>query len=278
MRFVTYNLLNDHPKFEGISSKHWPDRRPHLIAHLRQLAPEVLAIQEGRPTALADVQAAFPDWELVGDWAGGPYGGEYIGLFYDRRHWACANVQTIWLSPTPTLPSMGWDARHYRVLVSVELRHRATGQAWHCWVTHLDAAGARARLEGMAVILDRLRAQLERDPDSRLLLAGDFNARVGSPVYRRLAEQGVLQDAFHRAPSKPPRPHYTFSGVDARWTWQRLALHLFYPHYMHRRIDHVWVAPAVQVQHYHISDWKYDQSRYYPSDHLPIVVDVVSAT
>lgn len=273
MRFVTYNLLNDHPKFAKDPTKNWTDRRPHLIAHLQQLHPDLLAIQEGRPRQLADLQSAFPHWDYAGDWSNGPYGGEQVGFFYDRSQWLHQTQTTYWLSPTPTLPSLGWDAKHYRIAVHLQLQHRPTGVVWHCLTTHLSAFGPMARLRGLQVIRERIAPLLET-PTTKLLLAGDFNAHPRAPVYQSLHDWGALGDA-HRVARRPSRqPAHTFVGVDARWTWQKLALHCFYPRYMHRRIDYVWVSPAVQVEQCATSPWTYAEGRYYPSDHWPVVVDL----
>ena len=275
MRFVTYNLLNDHPKFAQQPTKNWADRRPHLIQHLKALAPEVLAIQEGRPQPLDDLRQAFPHWAYRGEAAGGPYGGEQAGFFFNATLWEGLDFQTTWLSPTPERPSKGWDARHHRVLSHLTLRQRDTGTIWHCFNTHLDAHGKIARLKGMAYIIGQLDALLTPSPQLNLLFCGDFNAAPQSPTYRLLRDWGGVLDARQQSQTPPQGPAYTFAGVDARWTWQRLGLHLGYPRYMHRRIDHLFVAPAITVQHYRTSAWTYAQNRQYPSDHLPIVADLV---
>lgn len=273
MRIMTYNLLNDHPKFAGIPSKNWADRSPYVLKHIDLLDPDILAIQEGSPSQIKVIKAAFPNFEYYGPQAGGNYGGEQVGIFYDKTQFGVLNKGTFWLSKTPEQCSKDWGAGHHRICTWLQLHEQQTGTTFFHLNTHLEAKKEEVRVQQIRVILDKIATWVHQNPTSAIVLTGDLNASDKSGVYRAITNTN-LNDAFVSAKTKKNSLRYTFVGINKKWTWTKLLLHVFYPDYMHKRLDHIFVSSALSVEYYEISNWSYNNL--YPSDHWPILVKIKS--
>jgi endonuclease/exonuclease/phosphatase family metal-dependent hydrolase len=268
---MTYNLLNDHPKFANIPSKNWADRSPYVLKHIDALQPDILAIQEGSTPQIEAIKAAFPAFDYYGPQAGGNHGGEQVGIFYDSGQFGVLDKGTFWLSNTPEVCSRDWGAGHHRICTWIQFEERQTGRSFFHLNTHLDAQKKGVRALQIQVILDKIAALVQEDPSVAIVLTGDLNASSTSLVYRAIAKAN-LADAFVCAKTKKNALCYTFAGIDKQWTWTKLLLHIFYPRYMHKRLDHIFVSSSLSVEYYEISNWSYNN--WYPSDHWPVLVEI----
>lgn len=272
MRVMTYNILNDHPKFAALPKKNWNDRKTYLFQHIQWLQPDVLAIQEGATHQIEELLAILPDFAYYGPQAGGNYGGEQVGIFYNQTHFRLEDKGTFWLSKTPERMSKDWGARHYRICSWVQLEERLTGKTFFHFNTHLDAKSTLVRVEQLQVLLQKITALKDKEPTAAVILTGDLNAGIKSSVYQKLVNNAHLNDAFWAAKARKNKLNYSFSGIDKAWTLDKLLLHLFYPSYMHKRLDHVLVSKEIDVATYEISNWSY--GNFYPSDHWPVVIEI----
>ncbi len=248
LTIVTYNVrhagLDDGP--DG-----WPERRAAVLDLIRALDPDVLALQECAGDQHADVAAGLPHLDWIGG-AGEPGSGEHNPMGYGPRL-ALREGGTSWLSVSGEPGSVGWDADYPRVLTTAHLSDRAADHPVTVFNAHLSHVGPRARRESAALIRERV-----ADCDGGAAVAvGDFNTEPGDPAYERVLEGRTLVDA--RAVAE------TASGPMTTLT-EYTALR------PNRRIDHVLVTPAVAVRRYAIDDTTVDGR--YPSDHLPVVVEV----
>jgi len=271
MRMMTYNLLNDHPKFANTPAKNWADRYPYVLQHIGLLQPDILAIQEGSTPQIEVIQAAFPNLDYYGPQAGGNYGGEQVGIFYDRTQFCVLDKGTFWLSKTPEVCSKDWGSTHHRICTWLQLQEEQTGTIFFHFNTHLEAQKKQVRQQQIQVILDKITALIHQNPAVAVVLTGDLNASDKSLVYRAITKAN-LGDTFVGAKNKKNSLCYTFAGIDKKWTWTKLLLHLFYPRYMHQRLDHIFVSRTLLVENYEISNWSYNNL--YPSDHWPILVEI----
>jgi len=272
MRVMTYNILNDSPQFKDLPKKNWADRRPHLLSVIQEAAIDILAIQEGRPNQVEDIQAALPQFGYYGIDSKGDNQGEQLGIYYNQQKLSKVDSGTFWLSQTPEVCSKDWGSTHPRICSYVQLEEVEKEQQIFLFNTHLDHKSEEARLEGMKLILDKMAEKRKAFPQAHLILTGDFNARPQTPTYQKVKSQAWLVDTYHHAQTKKNNVHYTFSGVDAVWTFLRLYLFMYYSAFMHKRLDHIFVSTHTNVKSYNIIDQTYQ--KFYPSDHLPVVVEL----
>jgi endonuclease/exonuclease/phosphatase family metal-dependent hydrolase len=138
--------------------------------------------------------------------------------------------------------------------------------------THLDHKSALARTEGMKVILKKIHQIKTKVANAHLILVGDLNANNKSAVLDYIDQDTLLKNAANFNTTANPKITYTFTGIDKKWTWRKLLLHLFYPKFMHQQIDFIFISKTTPITAYQISNWDYNKT--YPSDHLPVIIDI----
>jgi endonuclease/exonuclease/phosphatase family metal-dependent hydrolase len=278
LRVGTYNLW----------VAHWPATRTYGRAPLVRAAldhVDVLGTQEGTTAHLAALTDGT-GFAAVGRSRDGGTTGEHSAVLYRPARLAVLATGDFWLSPTPEVPSTGWDAPTYRRLCTwARFRDRATGARFALLNAHLDHEGARARLESARLLRARAAEIAAGGP---VVLTGDLNAEPGSAPLRVLlgdagADAGAgagapvvgvggwagdgapgpaLVDARAASATPPAGPATTFTQVldpDAPVPAEA----------PRQRIDHVLVSPDVAVESYAVLDAR--PGGRHPSDHDPVV-------
>ncbi|QLH76382.1 endonuclease/exonuclease/phosphatase family protein [Halosimplex rubrum] len=269
VRVLTYNVRRDTARDGEFD---WAGRRDAVAGTIRFHRPDVVGLQEPLAHQYADLRETVPGFEWVGDSREAEEGdGEFCPVGYRGDRFDRLDSGTFWLSPTPDDPgSVGWDAAYPRIATWVRLRDRAAGGTVLYCNTHLDHEGARARVEGARVL--RERASEIREDDEPVVVGGDFNCVAGDEPYRALADdsgdapeakrggQGGLRlvDAREASPYPAHGPDTTRTDFESLLP--------------DRGIDHVFVAGAA-VEGYGVAADAVGDG-WFPSDHLPVVVDL----
>ncbi|KAJ6263151.1 hypothetical protein Dda_1711 [Drechslerella dactyloides] len=205
LRIVSHNIrYATTAPFRG--EELWPVRLPHLTSQLHHLTassptiPTVLHLQEVLHSQLVDVLSSLnadlppsSHWSSIGVHRNdGKLAGEASPILYQPSILTPLTNETTWLSPTPTVPSKGWDASSIRIVTHGIFRHTPTNTTLAFLSTHLDDQGSVARLhaaEMLISIIAEYRAQ-----GLHVVLAGDFNSEPTQEAYRRMAasDSGVV--------------------------------------------------------------------------------------
>jgi endonuclease/exonuclease/phosphatase family metal-dependent hydrolase len=246
---ATYNLRYDNPK-DGKNV--WPARRDAMRALVRYHGFDLWGTQEGLENQLADLDT-LNEYARVGVGRDdGKQAGEHSAIFYRRERFALEEHGDFWLSATPDKPSMGWDARCCKRLVTwARLRDKPSGQVFVVLNAHFDHEGVVARRESARLLVERGRTLAGKLP---LIVLGDFNSMPDSEVVATLS--AALRDA--RAISQTPAygPLETFNDFDISQPAQE-------------RIDYIFLNPQWQVLRYAVLTDSVEAR--YPSDHFPVV-------
>ena len=97
-----------------------------------------------------------------------------MAIMYNKKTMKLLKWGTFWLSETPQKPSLGWDAACRRTATWAFFKDKGSGRKFLMVNTHLDHVGEQARINGMALILERIK---ELNPDGLpVVLTGDFNS------------------------------------------------------------------------------------------------------
>lgn len=208
LRVMTYNIRYDNPG-DGVNA--WDNRKELLFAQVREAVPDVLGIQEGLAGQVRDLGSAFAGYRYTG--VGRDDGrdkGEFSAIFYDRKRLKLLKHATFWLSPTPAVPSKGWDAACLRICTWGLFRDRESGRKFWVFNTHFDHVGTEARRNSATLILNRIR---ELNPQGwPVVLMGDFNSGPESePV---LMVKKEFTDSKTADKSMQMGPDGTFNGFD----------------------------------------------------------------
>jgi endonuclease/exonuclease/phosphatase family metal-dependent hydrolase len=223
LRLLTHNIrYAANPLAKGEDP--WPVRAPRMINELRfnlaHSAPGFICLQEVLHAQLTDIMAGLnadahePEWAYIGVGRDdGKKGGEYSPVLYRPSQWRLLENRTVWLSPTPDRPSIGWDAACVRLLTVGVFEHRERGRRVVAMNTHMDHVGKMARREGAKLIL-KVMDDLMKKEQRPVFLAGDFNSETNEEAYKVLAAAESPVRDLRDDVSEPKRygEEHTFTG------------------------------------------------------------------
>lgn len=170
----------------------WQRRCIATRAMLDTVRPDIFGVQEAYDFQLEYITAACPRYRCVGvGREDGLAQGEHMSVFYDTTRIELLEWGNYWLSETPNIPSIGWDAMCKRTATWTHLRRREDGSTFFYVNTHLDHIGVEARRRGLRLLYDSISAM---NPDGEpMLLTGDFNVLPTNEGLRVL--DGLLSSA-----------------------------------------------------------------------------------
>lgn len=195
----------------------WKVRCPKLCTQLRFAVAghpaAFVCLQEALVNQVEDVQAEMgPSWAHIGVGRDdGVAAGEFSPVFYNADVWTCERTRTYWLSPTPEVPSRGWDAALPRIVTMGQFRHKqGAGTRVVVLSTHFDHRGITAREESARLILkltdawvgEEVRGQGRRAATPPVFLGGDFNSKPSDQAYQTMTGPGGMTDIATTIPKE----------------------------------------------------------------------------
>ena len=259
LRVMTFNIRFNNP---ADSLDAWPHRREGVAALIRFHDPDLVGLQEAQRNQLDDFERLLPGYAWFGlpRADGGPT-DEYSAILYRPDRLELLGHGTFWLSETPDVAgSRGWDADLPRIATWGRFHDRSTGDTLIHLNTHFDHLGERARAESARLLKRRL---AEIAGDLPVVVTGDFNAPPDSEPIRILTESSAplrLVDARELSSEPPYGPNSTWNA--------------FREVEPGRRIDFVFVGNGVRVLEHAVLSETLPSGRF-PSDHLPVLAEVV---
>ena len=255
---VTFNIRM---QTEDDGPNEWKHRTDLVYETIREMAPDVMGVQEAYASQLSDLEAALPDFARVGVGRDdGKDGGEHTAVFYNKNRFKKVADGTFWLSDTPhVVASNTWEAACNRTCTWITLSEIETGKTVSVYNVHYDHKSQRARNESPKVILQEMRKQEHHKHP--LILMGDFNTGPHS---------GPMKSLFESEP--PLRFHNTLtlseeeagqSATYSGWNGRTKGV----------QIDYVLVAGD---KHEVLSGKIYRKSKdgRHPSDHYPVMAKI----
>jgi endonuclease/exonuclease/phosphatase family metal-dependent hydrolase len=176
-RDLTVMSFNVRTSVKDDGANSWAERRTATPLMLRKVKPDIFGVQEATPEQEAYIAETCPVYAAFGVGRDdGALKGERATVFYNKRVLEMEEGGTWWLSETPDVPSVGWDAKYPRTATWALMKDRRCGRKFYFVNTHLDHKGAAARRNGLAMIVEKTRGM---NPDIPLVLVGDFNVEPG---------------------------------------------------------------------------------------------------
>jgi endonuclease/exonuclease/phosphatase family metal-dependent hydrolase len=256
---MTYNIRYDNPSDQKFV---WRRRRNGVTSNIRFHDPDVVGLQEALHDQLEDLRDRLPGYEWLS--AGRrekEAAGEYAAIGYAKERFNLEADGTFWLAEDPSEPgTVGWDAKLPRLVRYARIREYETGIQFYHFNTHFDHYGEEARVQSAELLRDRIDELTGERPT---IVTGDFNTCESDPPYHVLTGANghrSLLDAHHAANYPHHGPRTTMTDF-----------HSLVPD---RKIDYVFVTEDVEVV-VHGACADTDDEGLYPSDHLPVVVDIV---
>jgi len=251
MKIMSYNIRLD---LASDGENAWANRKDFFNAQLQLLEPDIVGMQEVRPSQIKDLNTSLIGYAYIGKGRDGGGEGEHTAIYYNEKNVKVEHENTFWLSETPEKMSMGWDAAYPRICTYGLFTYKASKQKVWVFNTHLDHIGPMAQKEGIKLVLEQIKTvNVKNYP---VVLMGDLNSEPDSEVYKSVI--AVMSDAKEMAKLQFG-PNGTFNGFQ-------------YDEPVTRRIDYIFLSnnSNLSVEKYAVFSSSVDFK--FPSDHFPVFV------
>jgi len=232
----------------------WVNRKDDVLALIQEYGVDILGVQEALPEQMQDLQQGLSEYASLGVGRDPDNQGEFSAIFYSTQRLRLLAGDTFWLSPTPEIPSKGWDAALNRICTWGKFQTQDSGREFFVFNTHFDHMGREARRQSAQLIVDKI---AELNPGQLpVILSGDFNLTDQEDPIRLVSQ--VMQDSFYHAANGHQGPSGTFQDfkTDAREL---------------DRIDYIFSNGFDVLTHAHLDARRKSDPARYPSDHFPVL-------
>ena len=251
IRLMSYNIRYAN---EADGPDRWELRKGEMLLFLDSMRLDFLGLQEVLSSQLDYINKGLTAMDCIVEGREGGNSGEACPILYDRNRFELIKEETFWLSPSPKVPSKGWDAALNRICTYGKFRDRKDGAILFVFNTHFDHIGELARMESARLIWDKISKICSSE--DRLILLGDFNLLPSASPISFLSER--LQDAFLAEDCVVHGPFSTFNGFQSLQKG--------------KRIDYCFLRGLYPEQVWHL-DPKTKNGRFL-SDHLPVFCEI----
>ena len=247
IRVMSCNLRCITPLDPG--KKSWFYRADLIVNNIEKENPGIIGFQEATKLQYKYMCDTLTGYDSVIEFRDKSIISEGCPIFYRTDLYELIEKGSFWLSETPEVMSKDWDAACYRICSYVILKEKASGKEFVVFNTHLDHVSDEARINGIAVVLDKI----EQFGSLPSMIMGDFNAAEGSQTYESATESFL--DAKYQ--TENTMESCTYEGYGASLGG--------------KAIDHLMISKTgLEVKSYKVVTDTYDGV--YPSDHFQLSV------
>ena len=254
VKVMSYNIRLD---LKSDGDNWWEKRKDKVAGLVNYYEADFVGLQEVVHNQLLYLKDSLHGYDFIGVGRDdGKEAGEYSCIFYKRDKYTVVEQSTFWLSPTPDVPSKGWDAALNRVCTYGLFKNNKTKQLVWVFNTHFDHMGKLARLESAKLIVKKI-GELNTK-NYPVIVSGDFNSRPDDEPSKYMMAN--MQNT--RNISK-----LVYGNVD---TWNAFKFH----EKPDGCIDYVFVSndKRMTVSKFATITDSYDMK--YPSDHFPVLATI----
>jgi len=249
IKVMTYNIRYDNP---GDGPNAWSNRKQKVFAIIQGEDPDILGVQEALHHQVKDITNARNNTQFVGVGRDdGRISGEFSPIIFKKERFDLQEHGTFWLSDTPDIAgSIGWDAQITRIATWALLIDKETARKLLVVNTHFDHVGEKARQKSAELLKEKI---VELDFEVPVIITGDFNfTRDENPYY--LMTDGATVELIDPAP-EVKGTYCTFEVANEC-----------------KAIDYIFITNEWNADGYTVIED--NDGTYYPSDHLPVVINL----
>lgn len=228
----------------------WPNRRDAVVKMIQKEQPAVAGLQEVMKSQFNFLKDNLTNYEAVGvGRLDGKEAGEYSPIFYNTQRVKLLKSGHFWLSETPEVPSLGWDAACERIATWCVFESIDNKEQFICINTHFDHVGEKAREKSCQMMLDTVATLAAGLP---VVMTGDFNTTLDHPSLAPMTK--ALKEVRSTNAKFDAQPKYTFTGFNQK--------------------DNYTLIDYIFVRDFKPTDYRVVMDTYgvkQLSDHLPIV-------
>lgn len=260
-RVMTYNIrYAGSEETDGVNA--WSKRKKLVASMINFHHADIVGLQEALLLQLNDLTDLLPGYSWVGVGRDdGKYKGEFSAILFRNDRFEVIKNSTFWLSETPDVPSMGWDAKYPRIVTWAEIQDKKSGKIFYIFNTHFDHVGITARASSSKLLMAKVNEIVK---ESAVIVTGDFNTKAETEAYQIITKnmngKNILRDAQFISESDHHGSNVTFNGFG----------NSIEPG---NKIDFIFVSEDLFVLKHGVMDETVDG--HYPSDHMPVIAEMI---
>lgn len=224
------------PAPQDLGERSWFNRAELIAADIGEQGPGIIGFQEATRWQYDYFVDVLTGYDSVIEYRDNSLMAEGCPIFYNTALYELVDKGSFWLSETPEVMSKDWGAAHYRICSYVILKERTGGKELVVFNTHLDHVSDEARIKGIGVVLDKIRAFGDRPA----VIMGDLNAQENSETYRSVTTHFL--DAQYAAAET--MTSHTYQNWGNPESYKRLDY--FMVSKTGLQVDRYWVLPGTR--------------------------------
>lgn len=250
IRVMSYNIRYD---ITTSNASPWTERHVAISEQIKRYRADIIGMQEVLDHQRTQLLTDLPEFASVGVGRDdGQKAGEYAPIFYKKERFRLLHSGTFWLSPTPDIPSKGWDAALNRICTYAQFVDETFKDTIWVYNTHFDHVGEEARKRSAELILKKI--EMSGYEQQAVVVCGDFNLNDDHPTISFV--QLHWKDALFEAKELKSNKNRTFNNFDLE-------------NEASKRIDYLFTNEKVDILTFETIVERFGIS--YPSDHFPIL-------
>lgn len=250
LNLMSYNIRYD---ITTSNASPWTERHTAISSQVKRFDVDIIGMQEVLVHQQEQLLSDLPGYASVGVGRDdGINAGEFSPIFYKADRFQLLSSGTFWLSPTPEIPSKGWDAALNRICTYAEFLDVQSKDTFWVFNTHFDHVGETARMKSAELILQKIH-EVTKGTNQAVIFCGDLNLNDDHPTI--MFVQSQMKDALLNAKRVKTKMNRTFNNFDLTTPASK-------------RIDYIFTNEKVSVQSFETIVEPFGVS--YPSDHFPI--------
>ncbi len=281
VRVLSYNIRGD-SAIDKQYNNAWEARKDKIGSLVQHYQPEIIGMQGVTKRCMLDLKQFFANYACIATEADEQNYDAVLFIRSDR--FTVQEKQFFYLSGEKHKQhQMPLDKSH-RVTVYATIFDHTTNKVCIACCTHFESKGMESRINGARMLTQEL---AKETIDMPLILVGDFNFFVGMPVYAEKSQKAydlITQNLFvHDVRNLSGGGHYGPDGTWIGWPYDKYAVSLGT---VGERLDGIFVREC-SVIHEGVLNLKVKNGALvkpldkeftallYPSDHLPIIADIL---
>jgi endonuclease/exonuclease/phosphatase family metal-dependent hydrolase len=250
LNLMSYNIRYD---ITTSNASPWTERHIAISSQIKRFDVDIVGMQEVLDHQRTQLLSDLPGFASIGVGRDdGQKAGEYSPIFYKVERFRVLSSGTFWLSPTPDVPSKGWDAALNRICTYAQFFDLKSNQSFWVFNTHFDHVGEEARMKSSVLILQKIQ-EVTKGTRQAVIFCGDLNLNDDHPTISFL--QAQMKDALLGSKHVESNMNKTFNNFDLE-------------NEASKRIDYIFTNEKAEVLTFETVVERFGIS--YPSDHFPI--------
>ncbi|WP_430811914.1 MULTISPECIES: endonuclease/exonuclease/phosphatase family protein [unclassified Carboxylicivirga] len=251
---IRYSNDND-----GVNN--WEYRKQWVVDYMNFFELDVIGFQEEKHDQTTQLKMLTSDnYRMIGKASSAQPGYEYNGIYYNINRVELLKDGRFWLSETPDVESIGWDAKYHRQVTWAKFKHKLTQTEFYVFNTHFSHVSDIARQHSAKLLKKKMQSIALGSP---VIATGDFNFWPDTAPYKILtqnADEGVVLTEGRQLVERPYNSNYTGHCFGKCFEDGKI-------------VDYIFVNDQVSVLKYGVlTEQRQDV---FLSDHYPVIAKIL---